>query len=648
MVSNMPRKKAGILMVSNKAHFESTIQTLLVNQKNLDINIIQINEFLYKFEDWFLPRSGRVWVKPMTSDSNYSFKDENFNYTNSELLFDINFYPDRQIVKFVIDSSHLFQTIVSIHEDGFLVEVMKLKSREIVTRFQTSPNQFPSFELHSDRVIFINYAENGRPNKICEKIFGQSYEKICYSESRKNYQLKLIKTSIPNRTLFKNNNEYLLFSSQEKEVIRTIWEKKFGKVDHVTDFTTNSKEYILFARRKKGSLDHELVLYNSNNQEYQKIPTKISLNVYDINTNHTYIFIRYFSQNRLESGIIPIECLMNTSTDFTEKIVNLPLQGDVHLCSNFNSDLSTFLFCHDECISQFLYNYDPVIPGRLNLIKSDTIISNLDANSFQMVTYYCPSSINDVKIPLTIYWKGSSKKLPQQQPGIIYVYGAYGAREQNGNLDPMMVAMIELGFVYCISHVRGGGYLGEKWHQAGKGLNKWNSISDFLDCCHFLIDEKIIAPDKLSLISSSAGGIIAGASLNEEPNLFKSMLLASPFVDPYSTMLYKRDYLSHMEVAEWGDPNTDLTVRKYIQSYSPLQNVNKAKGSKTNLFVVCGENDKQISNEDVINWLQKLQVIGINSHLEINKQAGHGGLPQGDIQSLTKILSNFLHSIVSD
>lgn len=537
--------------------------------------------------------------------------------------------------------------MISISGSNYIIEVMELNSEKVMTTVLTSLDHFPVFELHTDRIVFIGHTEDGRPNKILEKNFEQLKEKVCYCESRSTHQLKLIKTSLSNRSLFKNNVEYLLFSSEEKNPIQVIWPKKSERIAHVIGFTKYSTDYILFICRKEKSVNHKLILYNCNDKKYQIIPTKKNISVLTVEANHTYIFLRYFNENKLNSGIISIENLVNTKVDFIEDTFSIPLQGEVHLCQNTNDENLTYLFCEDDCVSNMLYSYNPNLSERLALVKSNQNIPNLNVKKFHSKIFYVRSVVDGMKIPLTIYWKGDSKQLPRKQPGIIYVYGSYGSREQKGNLDPMMIAMIELGFVYCIAHVRGGGYLGEKWHHMGRTLNKWNSIYDFLDCCHYLIDEGIVASDRLSLISSSAGGIVAGASLNEEPNLFKSMLLASPFVDPYNTMLYKRDYLSHMEVAEWGNPSTDLKVRKYIHSYSPMQNVKKAKGSKTNLFVVCGESDKQISNEDVKSWLQKLQALGVSSHLEINPKASHGGLPQGDIKTLTKILVDFLYSVIS-
>lgn len=635
-------------MVYSKKKFESTIQSCLLDYKKVYNHKVQINDYIYSFENWKLPHSGSISVQ--LNDANKELiitESERIHLKKSKLLFDVRLYPNKQVLKVILDLVHLFRTMISISGSNYVIEVMELNSEKVMTTVLTSLDHFPVFELHTDRIVFIAHTEDGRPNKILEKNFEQLKEKVCYCESRSTHQLKLIKTSLSNRSLFKNNVEYLLFSSEEKKPIQVIWSKKSGRIDHVIGFTKYSTDYILFVCRKEKSMNHKLIIYNCNDKKYQIIPTRKNLSIFSIEADHTYIFLRYFNENKLNSGIISIENLVNAKVDFIEDTFSIPLQGDVHLCQNTNDESLTYLFCEDGCVSNMLYSYNPNLSERLVLVKSNQNIPNLNVKKFHSKIFYVRSVVDGMKIPLTIYWKGDSKQLPRKQPGIIYVYGSYGSREQKGNLDPMMIAMIEIGFVYCIAHVRGGGYLGEKWHHMGRTLNKWNSIYDFLDCCHYLIDEEIVASDRLSLISSSAGGIVAGASLNEEPNLFKSMLLASPFVDPYNTMLYKRDYLSHMEVAEWGDPSTDLKVRKYIHSYSPMQNVKKAKGSKTNLFVVCGENDKQISNEDVKSWLQKLQALGVSSHLEINPKASHGGLPQGDIKALTKILVDFLYSVIS-
>lgn len=632
-------------MIYNKEYFDSTIQSFLISHEFIEHKTIRINEKIYHFEDWMLPQKGKILVQQIESNKDSFFNKLDVKSTEANLLFDVDLYPNRLVVKVTLDPIHLLKTVVFIYENNYLIEVSGINSRELVTTLKINIGHYPSFELHSDCIVFIKYAKNGRPNEIWTKKFGQSNENSYYFESRVNHQVKLIKTSLPNRTLFKNNLEYLLFTSSEKVPIQTIWHKKYGKVDHVTDFVINSKEYLLFVRKKSNLVDHELILYSCNDKRYQIISTKKSLQIFDIEANHTYILIRYFDSNYLKSGIIPIEHLISTSKDFIKEVYDLPLKGEVHFYSDYTEEKSTYLSYQDECVSQFLYRYNSLEQDPLTLIHSSTTIPKLNTKLFQHVTCYVASFNDGIKIPLTIYWKGTSNNLPYQQPGIIYVYGAYGTREQKGNLDPMMIAMIELGFVYCVAHVRGGGYLGRRWHEAGKYLNKWHSIHDFLDCCHYLVDKKIVDKNKLSLISSSAGGIIAGMSLNEEPNLFKSMLLASPFVDPYNTMLYKRDYLSHMEVSEWGDPAIDSIVREYIHSYSPLQNTEKVKESNTKLFVVCGENDKKISNDDVRMWLEKLQKVGINSQFYINKRAGHGGLEKGDISSMTKILSDFLGSI---
>lgn len=135
---------------------------------------------------------------------------------------------------------------------------------------------------------------------------------------------------------------------------------------------------------------------------------------------------------------------------------------------------------------------------------------------------------------------------------IFYVYGAYG-KDDSVKIDPIVSSIINSDFLYAVVHVRGGGFLGGDWYRSGKELNKKNSITDFVKGVKYLIENGIVDSNSLGLISASAGAIIAGASFNDNPNLFKGILLFSPFIDPYGALLSKNDPLSKTEAAEWGD-----------------------------------------------------------------------------------------------
>ncbi|HEV1714306.1 TPA: S9 family peptidase, partial [Streptococcus pneumoniae] len=246
----------------------------------------------------------------------------------------------------------------------------------------------------------------------------------------------------------------------------------------------------------------------------------------------------------------------------------------------------------------------------------------------------------DVSIPISLFWKSEdTDELPRRKKCILSVYGAYG-KNDNSDLDEIMLSIIDAGFIYAIVHVRGGGYLGGEWYRSGKALNKWNSIRDFIEGVNYLRENDVIDSKRLGLITSSAGGIIAGAVLNEEKNLLQSILLFSPFINPYDTLQNPNDPLSKTEIAEWGDIR-DPEVKAYIKSYSPMQNIEKARDSNTVIVNILGEKDPYINNNEVIEWSKKLNSIGVKSLLYLNKAAGHGGFTPSDVLLMIDTLNYF-------
>ncbi|HEL0020906.1 TPA: prolyl oligopeptidase family serine peptidase, partial [Streptococcus equi subsp. zooepidemicus] len=162
---------------------------------------------------------------------------------------------------------------------------------------------------------------------------------------------------------------------------------------------------------------------------------------------------------------------------------------------------------------------------------------------------------------------------------------------------------------------------------------------------NYLIENDIVDSSSIGLISSSAGAIVAGAAFNDNPYLFKSILLFSPFIDPYSSLLSKKDPLSKTELGEWGDIS-NKEIQDYIKGYSPMQNIGNLKQSNTTIISLLGENDIYIDNRSVIEWSNKLCMKNIKSLVYINKNAGHGGVSHKDKDLFVNILSYFL-SVVS-
>ncbi|MBS2097842.1 S9 family peptidase [Carboxylicivirga linearis] len=227
------------------------------------------------------------------------------------------------------------------------------------------------------------------------------------------------------------------------------------------------------------------------------------------------------------------------------------------------------------------------------------------------------------KIPISIVYKKGYKK-DGQAPLLLYGYGSYG-----NTIDPWFsstrLSLLDRGFVYAIAHIRGGQSMGREWYDDGKMMNKINTFTDFIDVGHFLVKENYTSPKHMYAMGGSAGGLLMGAIVNMEPELFNGIIAAVPFVDVVSTMLDETIPLTTNEFDEWGNPK-DKESYDYMLSYSPYDNVEAQ--NYPNILVTTGLFDSQVQYWEPAKWVAKLRANKTDSKLLLmhtNMEAGHGG-----------------------
>lgn len=242
------------------------------------------------------------------------------------------------------------------------------------------------------------------------------------------------------------------------------------------------------------------------------------------------------------------------------------------------------------------------------------------------------------KIPMSVVYKKGIKR-DGTSPLLQYAYGSYGA-----TMDPyfstIRLSLLDRGFIYVITHIRGGEYLGRQWYEDGKLLKKKNTFSDFIACSVHLIKERYTSSDHLYAMGGSAGGLLMGAIINTAPELYKGVIAAVPFVDVITTMLDDSIPLTTGEYDEWGNPN-DKLYYEYIKSYSPYDNV-EAKGYP-NMLITTGLNDSQVQYWEPAKWVSKLRDMKTDKnqlYLKTNMDAGHGGA-SGRFESLKEDAEEF-------
>ncbi len=257
------------------------------------------------------------------------------------------------------------------------------------------------------------------------------------------------------------------------------------------------------------------------------------------------------------------------------------------------------------------------------LLKQEEVVGgHFDPANYEARRLYATAD-DGKKIPMSIVYR-IGMELNGNNPTLIYGYGSYGI-----TMDPSFrssrLSLIDRGFIYVIAHVRGGQIYGRPWYEDGKLLKKMNTFTDFNDCATFLIDEKYTSPDHLYAMGGSAGGLLMGAVINLQPELYKGVIAAVPFVDVVTTMLDDDIPLTTGEYDEWGNPNQEEYYR-YMLSYSPYDQV-EAK-AYPNMLVTTGLNDSQVQYWEPAKWVAKLRDMKSDDNLLLlycNMETGHGG-----------------------
>ena len=166
------------------------------------------------------------------------------------------------------------------------------------------------------------------------------------------------------------------------------------------------------------------------------------------------------------------------------------------------------------------------------------------------------------------------------------------------------MSLLDRGFVYAIAHVRGGGELGQSWHEQGKGRFKHKSFDDFIACAEHLICAGYTSADRLAIMGESAGGLLAAAAINERPDLFRTVVVDGPFVDVVNTLLDPALPFTVSEWREWGNP-LDTADLAYLRSYSPYENIRSQRYPSVLAF--CSFDDPRVPYWEAMKWAARIR-----------------------------------------
>ena len=247
-----------------------------------------------------------------------------------------------------------------------------------------------------------------------------------------------------------------------------------------------------------------------------------------------------------------------------------------------------------------VYEYDMADQQKV-LLKQQEVLGGYDQTAYITERIFATAR-DGVQVPISIVYKKGTK-LDGTAPLLQYAYGSYGA-----SMDPTFssnrLSLLDRGFIYALTHIRGGEEMGRQWYEDGKMMRKMNTFYDFVDCGKYLIERHYCTSEHLYAQGGSAGGLLMGVVANIAPEQYHGIIAQVPFVDVVNTMLDDTIPLTTNEYDEWGNPN-ESEAYFYMKAYSPYENI-EAK-EYPNLLVTTGLHDSQVQYFEPAKWVAKLR-----------------------------------------
>ena len=333
-------------------------------------------------------------------------------------------------------------------------------------------------------------------------------------------------------------------------------------------------------------------------------------NVLQPSTGSGYIFANY-----LKDAISSVK-----QYDLNGKMVReitLPGIGTATGFSGKKKDKEIYYSFANYTTPSAIYNMDPPT-GETQVYKKPQVLFNGDDYVSEQVFY---RSKDGTRVPMIITYKKNISP-SSKNPTLLYGYGGFSISETPFFSVPV-ASWLEMGGIYAVPNIRGGGEYGEKWHLAGTKMNKQNVFDDFISAAEYLIENKYTSPEYLAINGGSNGGLLIGAVMTQRPELFK---VALPAVGVLDMLRYHKFTAGAGWAYDYGTSDESPEMFKYLLKYSPVQNVRDGIEYPATLVTTADHDDRVVPSHS-FKFAAHLQNKNTGTNpvlIRIETSAGHG------------------------
>ncbi|MHB8378758.1 MAG: S9 family peptidase [Acidimicrobiales bacterium] len=279
-----------------------------------------------------------------------------------------------------------------------------------------------------------------------------------------------------------------------------------------------------------------------------------------------------------------------------------------------------------------------VTSGEVLVRKQQQVLGGYDESKYVTGRLWVRAS-DDVDVPVSVVARrdvvnvADDDTLEARRPSPLLLYG-YGSYELS--IDPafssLLLSLLDRGVIFAVAHVRGGGEMGRSWYEMGRLAQKPTTFSDFVTVARWLVREGWTTHEQLAARGASAGGLLMGAVMNADPELFHAVVAEVPFVDVVTTMLDDSLPLTAGEWEEWGNPHASATSYRTMKSYSPYDNVRADVDGEAvvypHVYATGGLNDSRVGFWEPTKWVLALRDANAANRVVLKMElgAGHSGM----------------------
>jgi prolyl oligopeptidase len=230
------------------------------------------------------------------------------------------------------------------------------------------------------------------------------------------------------------------------------------------------------------------------------------------------------------------------------------------------------------------------------------------------------TSRDGTRVPMFIVSK-KGLKLDGTNPTYLYGYGGFNVSLTPG-FSPANLAWMEMGGVYVVANLRGGGEYGEAWHEAGTKLRKQNVFDDFIGAAEWLVANKVTSPARLAIGGGSNGGLLVGAAMTQRPELFGA---AIPQVGVLDMLRFHKFTIGWAWISDYGS-SENADEFKALVKYSPLHNL-KPGACYPATMITTADHDDRVVPAHSFKFAAAAQAAQAGSApilIRIDVKAGHG------------------------